>query len=166
MDEKLEGRLVKRYPTLYRDYKGDMQKTCMAWGMACGDGWYILLDNLSSELTSLGKKYNLEIVADQVKEKFGGLRFYYHVEGHFSWYQKRFGWFQTFIFKFIHPKAYWKIIDFRKKIWRTPGEKVQHAIQHAESLSYKTCEVCGKPGKTKGGGWVSTLCNECRDKRK
>lgn len=31
----------------------------------------------------------------------------------------------------------------------------------AEALSAVTCEVCGNAGKTRGGGWISTLCDAC-----
>lgn len=70
MKEELELKLVKQYPTLYSKYKGDMRETCMAWGLTCGDGWYEIIDELSSKLEPYG------VVAAQVKEKFGGLRFY------------------------------------------------------------------------------------------
>ena len=62
--------LVKTFPTLYQDYGGDMRQTCMHWGFECGDGWFELLKELSEKLEPLGT------VAAQVKEKFGGLRFY------------------------------------------------------------------------------------------
>lgn len=70
MKEELELKLVKKYPTLYSQYKGDVRKTCMAWGLTCGDGWYEIIDELSAKLEPYG------VVAAQVKEKFGGLRFY------------------------------------------------------------------------------------------
>ena len=70
MDTKLEEKLVEKYPTLYSGYGGDITKTCMGWGMECDDGWFELLDELSEKL----EPYN--VVASQVKEKFGGLRFY------------------------------------------------------------------------------------------
>ena len=41
-----------------------------AWGFECGDGWYNLIDELSAKLEPHG------VVAMQVKEKFGELRFY------------------------------------------------------------------------------------------
>jgi hypothetical protein len=44
----------------------------MCWGFDCGDGWFDLIDQLSADLAPLG------VVATQVKEKYGGLRFYYH----------------------------------------------------------------------------------------
>lgn len=40
-------------------------------------------------------------------------------------------------------------------------EYLHGAIDFAESLSCKICEVCGKPGKAHGTQWVETLCEEC-----
>ena len=78
MKEELEKKLVEKYPNLYKDYGGDMTKTCMHWGFAHGDGWYNLIDELSAKLEPHG------IVAAQVKEKFGGLRFYVEYPKHLS----------------------------------------------------------------------------------
>ena len=33
-------------------------------------------------------------------------------------------------------------------------------IEEVERKSYETCEICGKPGKPREGGWVKTLCDE------
>lgn len=79
MDENLEKKLVEKYPSMYRDYRGDPKETCMAWGFSCGDGWYSIIEELSEKIAKIDKE-NL-VVADQVKEKFAGLRFYYHIEG-------------------------------------------------------------------------------------
>lgn len=38
-------------------------------------------------------------------------------------------------------------------------------ISMAESASYRICELCGKPGKPRYGGWVLTLCDECHNER-
>jgi len=32
-------------------------------------------------------------------------------------------------------------------------------------LSFKTCELCGKPGSRRGDGWVRTLCTPCEQLR-
>jgi len=69
MHEILEKVLVKKYPKIFKDYGGDIRHTCMGWGMACGRGWFLLIDELCSKLSD-------DAVAAQVKEKFGGLRFY------------------------------------------------------------------------------------------
>jgi hypothetical protein len=58
-------------------------------------------------------------VASQVKEKFGGLRFYV----------------------------------------QAATDKHYNYISFAESMSYRTCEDCGAPGKTYTDGWHMTLCD-------
>lgn len=61
--------------------------------------------------------------ASQVKEKFGGLRFYL-----------------------------------------TCGtDEMYEAIRKAEEEADRTCERCGMPGESRGGGWIKTLCNRCND---
>jgi len=66
----LQNMLYERYPNLYKQHKLDMTQTCMCWGICAGDGWFDLIDDLSSKLEPLG------VEAVQVKEKFGGLSFY------------------------------------------------------------------------------------------
>ncbi len=46
-------------------------------GFDCGDGWFALLDELSVKLEVINNSSdNPKAIATQVKEKFGGLRFY------------------------------------------------------------------------------------------
>jgi len=53
------------------------QQSCMAWGICTGDGWYWLIDNLCLQLQhDTDVNDQPQVVASQVKEKFGGLRFY------------------------------------------------------------------------------------------
>jgi len=60
-----------------------MTETCMCWGFSCGDGWFNILNQLMGNIQHHidWKNKNSEVVAqvtlDQVKEKFGTLRFYY-----------------------------------------------------------------------------------------
>lgn len=74
MKDELEQKLIKKYPTLFQGVGKSPKESCMHWGMECGDGWYELIDRLCNKLVSL----NSTVVALQVKEKFGGLRFYAH----------------------------------------------------------------------------------------
>lgn len=39
-------------------------------------------------------------------------------------------------------------------------------IEEAEELSEKTCDICGKEGELRGGGWLRTLCDEHDSQRK
>lgn len=85
------------------------------------------------------KKKNVGVfmVVDQVKEKFGGLRFYFHFEQ--------------------NPDA----VDVDKEYTDEICKEIRGAVDFAESLSFKICEECGAPGKIRGGGWVRTLCEPC-----
>ena len=65
--------LVSRFPELYKNRHAPSTETAMCFGFDVGDGWFSILYMLSAALSSLD---NVP-VAFQVKEKFGGLRFYY-----------------------------------------------------------------------------------------
>ena len=150
MNTELENKLIKKYPKIFIDANKSPQESCMYWGLEVGDGWYDLIDVLCEALTYVyttsvkideedGKRLGIEgyafkggtdmnyffkvnppqVVADQVKEKFGGLRFYVQA-------------------------ATSKHYDY---------------ISFAESMSYRTCEQCGAPGKRYSMGWHKTLCD-------
>jgi hypothetical protein len=157
MRKELDEALCARYPLVFKDRNENMQRTAMCWGFECGDGWYNIIDTLCGLLTSEYRgaqsryEHLMEVgvgnvlygtktvtqeaideakakldeetlkvpVAVQVKEKFGGLRFYVQA-------------------------ATSKHYDY---------------ISFAESMSYRTCEECGAPGKTYTDGWHMTLCD-------
>lgn len=164
MDIKLEHKLVEKYPKIFKNYGGDMRITCMAFGFECGDGWYNLINELCENITTLIGDKDIEVTADQVKEKFGGLSFYYSVTGKPSLLSNLTYPIQRYMFSKKLGKAYWSIVDFRKKFWRTIYEKISDIINEAERGSYLTCETCGEPGRTRGGSWLKTTCNSCQKK--
>lgn len=75
MTKELDEFLCKKYPEIFRDRHAPMNQTAMCWGFACGDGWFALIDTLCTELMRQSTPEQIP-VAVQVKEKFGGLRFY------------------------------------------------------------------------------------------
>ena len=83
MNEKLDELLCQRYPKMMVNRDKSMMETCMCWGFECGDGWFNILDQLMGSIQHHidWKNKKEEVVAqvtlDQVKEKFGTLRFYY-----------------------------------------------------------------------------------------
>ena len=86
MTEELQLKLVEKYPKILRDFRGDPKTTCMAWGFECDDGWYNLLDECMEKMQyfcDLCSKdgREVQVVADQIKEKYGDLRFYVSVYG-------------------------------------------------------------------------------------
>jgi len=82
MDETLELKLVEKFPKLLTDYKRDPEESCLAFGIECDDGWYILIhDYLAkvNKMCELDKSITVEI--QQIKEKFGKLRIYNSIGG-------------------------------------------------------------------------------------
>ena len=77
MKAELENKLYEKYPGIFRQKDMSCQETCMCWGISTGDGWYNLIDDLCDKIQKYidvtGKE---QVEAMQVKEKFGGLRFY------------------------------------------------------------------------------------------
>lgn len=74
MNKALDEQLCRHYPSLYRGRHSHSEPTLMRRGFECGDGWYTLIYVVSELLT----KHDPGIYAVQVKEKFGGLRFYHN----------------------------------------------------------------------------------------
>ena len=96
MNKDLDAKLCSDFPILFRDRNEDMTKTCMCWGFECGDGWEPIIRDLCrvidnhiyNENNHLKYKTKLqdteftpiECHIDQIKEKFGILRFYVDYE--------------------------------------------------------------------------------------
>lgn len=184
MRKELDELLCEKYPRIFKDRHAPMTHTAMCWGFDCGDGWFNIIDSLCSNIqnhidrrrkaridtmrfnralrkaidgddSDLLKHFRLtegkvsdwwknhieeliklkeykevpppmrQVVASQVKEKFGGLRFYVN----------------------------------------SADDAVYALINMAESMSVRTCEVCGSPGKQNSGGWIKTLCETHRNER-
>ena len=169
MKKEIELKLVEKYPILYKDYGGDPRKTCMTWGFACGNGWHKIIEDLSFEITKIAKKHNnIEIVADQIKEKFGELRFYYHIDKKRVSIISYLAWkIKIFFIKNRLGRLYTFITNVRKKFYKTPIEKIAELVRNAELLSSQTCENCGNHGTIHNiDGWLKTLCDKCRENRK
>ena len=83
MKRELDEYLCKVYPKMMVNRNKDMQETCMCWGFECGDGWFNILDQLMGNIQhhidwqNRNGEVVLQVTLDQVKEKFGTLRFYY-----------------------------------------------------------------------------------------
>lgn len=72
MNEKNTKILLTDFPELYAGVHDDVFHSLMSFGFMCGDGWYDLIYSLSEKLSKLSPIPK----ALEVKEKFGGLRFY------------------------------------------------------------------------------------------
>ena len=81
MNTELELQLVSKYPKMLQRYAGDPMVTCFYWGFETPDAWYAILDELLEGIDQVCHNTpGFQVVAEQVKEKFGGLRFYYDLD--------------------------------------------------------------------------------------
>jgi len=88
MKPELDELLCQRYPKIFANRHGDPKKTLMCWGFECGDGWFNIINQLCANIQhhvdwaqEQKEKYGRgegcsQVVAVQIKEKFGTLRFY------------------------------------------------------------------------------------------
>lgn len=149
--------LLEEYPEFFKMEErttGDGPKMpFVLFGFECDDGWYVILKRLFSSI-----KWNVEnndypmIIIDQIKEKFGGLRFYFEFipfDEH-KWKKSREDWD-------TETKDTW-LADH--------ANQIHGAVDFAESLSYHICERCGSTEDVtcEGPGWIITRCKVCRDK--
>jgi hypothetical protein len=90
MKQELDEYLCKTYPKMMVNRNLHMTETAMCWGFECGDGWFDILRTLMGNIqhridwnnSNFEKGYTQyqqipQVTLDQVKEKFGTLRFYY-----------------------------------------------------------------------------------------
>lgn len=87
MKKELDEYLVKKYPKIFENRNASIKKSSMAFGFDHSDGWFWILDQLCDSIQRYIDNNNQyrkpedqisQVVADQVKEKFGYLNFYCH----------------------------------------------------------------------------------------
>lgn len=82
MNEENTDKLFSDFPRLFSGRHLSMQHNLMCFGFSCDDGWFDLIYSLSKDLEAEYQKLNItkeneeKYIVFQVKEKFGGLRFY------------------------------------------------------------------------------------------
>ena len=80
MNKELQEKLYNKYPKIFVQKDWNMAKTCMCFGIETGDGWYWLIDSLCNSIQCYIDNNPhmdmMQVETIQVKEKFGGLRFY------------------------------------------------------------------------------------------
>ena len=153
---------MERFPILFQNKDKPMTETCMCWGIECPKGWYNILEQLCTELEYSNMesvaKWGMAIVAEQVKEKFGTLRFYFDVRN------------VDIYGKIDNEHQNCKLNDVQSKIVHDHLYMfAQHLINEAERMTEDTCADCGEPltpdNKVETKGWISYICKECNEKR-
>lgn len=155
MKEELENELYNIDPVFFghainckTGIENEMT-TCMYWGCECGDGWFKPLKKFIQKvaiINELGKKYNIQFVCDQLKEKWGELTVYYSS----TW----------------ADESNKNLIDINQ--CNILEEMFEEALHTAEKECWNVCEWCGAEGGYKGenlvttsSGWISRICKKC-----
>ena len=166
-DAKYGEEFMSRFPILFQHRGLSMSETCMCWGIECPIGWYHIMEQLCTVLEyyniEFSKNHGIAIIADQVKEKFGTLRFYFTVRE-----VDKDG-----IGKDPDPTEDFGIPtdENRRRILMDYLELLaDQVIEEAENLTENTCADCGVPldrdNKVETKGWITYICKECDEKRK
>ena len=154
---------MDKYPILFQDSKKPMTETCMCWGIECPIGWFHILEQLCTVLEFYNmefvKNHGIAIIAAQVKEKFGTLRFYYDVRPVD----------ENGIVKY-EPDELPTDKDRQRMIAMDYLEMLaDNIIREADNMTEKTCADCGVPlddeNFVETKGWISYICKECDEKR-
>ena len=133
MHEELEAKLVKDFPLIYgqRETTHEGQQSFVV-SFECGDGWFSILYNISAGFqTMLNEKKLTKVSVQQVKQKFGELRYY----------------------------CIYDIAECDKATEATIEQEARAILAFADA-STQICETCGMPGKIRSdSGWLSTACD-------
>jgi hypothetical protein len=185
MKKELDEALVAKYPKIFKFRHAPMTHTAMCWGFDCGDGWYNIVDVLCGNIQ--------HHVDNKRKDRARALRFnralkralagdVHLLQMHFTFGNKTEPdeWAINYSNKAIEKAEFKKVPPYMPHItasqvkekfgglrFYTNGytDEVSAMISMAESMSYRTCEVCGSPGRSNSYGWISTLCDTHRLER-
>ncbi|MGP0100814.1 MAG: hypothetical protein ACLPUT_04220 [Solirubrobacteraceae bacterium] len=162
--------------------RGMLARIPDGWGrwISCDCGWYPLLVELDEQLRTLLPDY----VIHQVKEKFGGLRYYWESgeevhdlddlepvtpgrdgneaewerwrQAHEAWCERLDAYRQT-------PEGQERVGDLQRR-----AELAERLVRTAEARAGVTCELCGTAGllhRTPARApWYKTLCSACAER--
>jgi hypothetical protein len=158
MRKELDEALCAKYPLVFKDRNADMRTTAMCWGLECGDGWYNIIDVLCSKLCSeyLSAKSRYDFIKDKVGEKMYGDSGNIITQGEIDLRKQLMDEEASKVPVAVQVKEKFGGLRFYVQ---AATDKHYSYISFAESMSYRTCEECGAPGKTYTDGWHMTLCD-------
>jgi hypothetical protein len=144
MDDELQEKLYQKYPELFSNRTKTPMQSCMTWGCEIGNGWYELLSSvcwrISQHEKNISERIRVrnknDIPNDQTDLDYAPVKF--------DQVKEKFGGLRVY--------------------FSGGDDYIEGVISMAEEYSYKICEVCGNAGKPNKGGWISTMCESCREK--
>jgi virulence-associated protein VapD len=80
MTSDLELKLVNKHPEILSRYRGDVEKTCFAFGFDHGNGWFYIVQEMLDKIQNIVNETGIELKVEQIKEKWNSLRCYVDFE--------------------------------------------------------------------------------------
>ena len=144
MDAELQNKLYEKYPEFFSNKNKSIMESCMGWGCECGNGWYDILSSLCWMIKQHEDniKWNREYLEKNDPEKLKEKPEYFPVK--FDQIKEKYGGLRVY--------------------FSGGDDYIEGLVSMAENFSYHVCEVCGQKGNPNKGGWITTLCENCRSK--
>ena len=176
MKRELDEYLCKVYPKMMVNRDKSMQETCMCWGFECGDGWFQILNQLMGNIQhhidwkEKQRKWAIEYNEMAAQCKAGNFDLFEEANKSLTnqdYKNERLAEIVAGDFREIPESIHQVTLDQVKekfgtlRFYYSGGDEYIHGlVSMAESMSGVTCETCGKPGTSTGGGWIKTACKE------
>ena len=155
MDIERANEIMALDPVFFREREYDCQRTCMCWGLECGDGWAAALEEFARKtavLNTMLRPFNRCVVGKQVKSKWADLRIYWDCE-------------------LLDPDGKEELSDAEQSGVDVIVSMMDDIINEAERRCANTCEICGYEGSGWNydiltcGSWLTHKCRKCAQER-
>jgi hypothetical protein len=144
MNDELQNQLYEKYPDLFSNRNKSRMESCMCWGCEIGNGWYELLSSVCWSIIQHEKNISERIRVRNQNNIPNDQADVEYIPVKFDQVKEKYGGLRVY--------------------FSGGDDYVDGVIGMAEEYSYKVCEVCGNAGKPNKDGWISTLCESCREK--
>ena len=181
MKQELDKLLCEKYPKMMVNRNKPMQETCMCWGFDCGDGWFNILDQLMGNIQhhidwkEKQKRWAMEYNEMAAQVKAGNFDLFEETNKSLAseeYKNKRLAEIVAGDFREVPESIHQVTLDQVKEKFGTlrfyysgGDDYISGLVSMAESMTGVTCEECGNPGKSRGGGWIHTYCEPCEELR-
>lgn len=143
LEEKSWNSLYETYPDLFENRNKTPMQSPMSFGIECGLGWYEILSNVCWMIKQHenNKRWRKEYLEKNDPERLSQEPEYFPVK--FDQVKEKYGGLRLY--------------------FSGGDDYVEGLVSMAESISYKTCEICGNKGEPNKGGWISVRCEAHRN---
>lgn len=176
MSPELTEKLLKKYPKIFHYVENPIkgpQLPITLFMFECGDGWYNIIDalcqNIQHSIDWSERAYRIDTEHNNMLEQvLSGNRKaydeYFTTSSTDEYFQL---WLKNAKMREVkEPIPQVIAVQVKEKFgtlrfYTDGGNEVTYAmISMAESMSARTCEKCGAPGKLRGKTWLYTACDE------